>query len=709
MRSNLSNIDQEIAQLLGVQESYVNNSGIEIFVMPQTFSAVIDELLPSHLKGHSRDEAMLLALWNWRYERPIRENLVVWQGQSLEIELRSLGETWKWTKLRARLETENGEVFESDFEIDVDSTQMQMPSPTLLDLQANRYIVQTAWRLPTGYHKLTVETSLGSWESSICCAPETLPALKEKEWGVFAPTYALRSSDDFGSGSYTELEDLCMTMAEQGASTVATLPLLPAFLEDWKCDPSPYSPASRLFWNEFYVDPRKAPEWKQSPEAQAIYESSKHLIEGFRSQEWVPYLEIAQLKREILKPMAEKFFASGNLTRLEKAIQERPNLEEYARFRAYCAQVGQSWWVWADEFKSSIAKAPVNKGLYQLYLYSQLLAIEQLHSLSERASAKGMSFYLDLPVGVHSDSYDVWKYQSLYCLNLSAGAPPDPFFTKGQNWGFPPFHPQALHEDRFEHFRQIIRHHLSESSLLRLDHVMGLHRIYVVPNGAQPNEGVYIRFPFQQLYAVLLLEASRAQARLVGEDLGTVPEEVRLKMNQHQLNRLFVFQYEANADKPAAVSPPDSNTVASLNTHDMPMWAAYWRALDLDDRQDLGLLNAESVKAEEKARLKVRNAWVAHLKELDLLDGVFTERDESRVLTATMAYLGESEAALVLMNLEDTYLETRPQNTPGTYRERKNWLGRMPMTLKVLGQDAKFKLLIESLQRSRRDASQKSC
>lgn len=709
MRSNLSKLDQEIAQLLGIQESYTNNSGIEIFAMPQVFAAVVEELLPAHLKGRVRDESLLQALWEWRYERPLRENLVVWEGKTLNIELRSLGKAWEWTKLRARLKTEEGEVFEADFEIDVASNQMQMPSPTLPDLQANTYKVHTAWRLPLGYHTLTIETALGKWESLVVCAPESLPEIKSKDWGVFAPTYALRSSDDMGAGSYTELEELCLMMAEKGATTVATLPLLPAFLEDWKCDPSPYSPASRLFWNEFYVDPRRAPEWVHTPQAQKIYEDSKHLIEGFRSQEWVPYLEIAHLKRQILMPMAEKFFSSGDQSRLHRAMMERPDIAEYARFRAFTAQRGQSWWVWEDEYKDSIAKAPIDQGLFQLYVYSQLLAVEQLHALADKSASKGMSFYLDLPVGVHSDSYDVWKHKHLYCLKLSAGAPPDPFFTKGQNWGFPPFHPQALHEDRFEHFRQIIRHHLSESSLLRLDHVMGLHRLYVVPHGAEAHEGLYIRFPHEQLYAILMLEASRANARLVGEDLGTVPEEVRLKMNQHQLNRLFVFQYEADAGKPTAVTPPDANTVASLNTHDMPMWAAYWRALDLDDRQSLGLLTPDQRAKEEKSRAQIRTAWVAALKELELLDNVFTEKDESKVLNATLNYLGESSATLVLLNLEDAFFETRPQNTPGTFRERKNWLGRMPQSLKSLELDPKFRMFIETLERSRRDARQKSC
>jgi 4-alpha-glucanotransferase len=195
----------------------------------------------------------------------------------------------------------------------------------------------------------------------------------------------------------------------------------------------------------------------------------------------------------------------------------------------------------------------------------------------------------------------------------------------------------------------------------------------------------------------------------VGEDLGTVPEEVRLKMNEHRLNRLFVFQYEADTAKPAVVAPPDANTVASLNTHDMPMWTAYWRALDLDDRQSLGLLTPEQRAKEEESRAQIRRAWVAVLKELELLDSVFTEKDESKVLNATLNFLGESSATLVLLNLEDAFFETRPQNTPGTFRERKNWLGRMPQPLKSLELDTQFKIFIETLQRSRRDARQKSC
>lgn len=707
MKSNLIAIDQEMAQILGIQESYVKDNGLEIFVMPQVFESIFESLVPEPFKGRSRDLTLLQNLWEWRYSKPCPENIVVWENSFLSFEMRQLNKELESLQVKLTLQTELGEVFEADFELS--EAVLHMPSPNLPDLKAYNYQLQTAWKLPFGYHNLKVETNQGVWHSQVISSPEKLNSFQSKDWGVFVPTYALRSSDDMGVGSYKELQELSLLMAKNGANTVATLPLLPVFLEEWKCDPNPYSPASRLFWNEFYVDPRQAPEWQNCKKAQKIYNDSKAIIERFRTQEWVPYLEIAKLKREILQPMAEEFFSVPNNERLKKSLIDHPELEEYARFRAYTMQRGESWRTWEAEYKKSLEDAPVSKELFQLFLYSQILALEQLHGLSQKSKSLGMNFYLDLPMGVHSDSYDVWKHSQLYCTQLSAGAPPDLLFTKGQNWGFPPFHPQTLHQDRFNHFQKIIRHHLSETSLLRLDHVMGLHRLYVIPNGFGAHEGAYIRFPFKELYATLLLEASRVGARLVGEDLGTVPEEVRIKMNQHQLDRLFVFQNEANSFKEKAITPPHSNTVSCLNTLDMPMWASYWRGLDLKDRLELGLLNAETLITESANREKIKKAWVTHLKELSLLGENFGIKDESQVLGATLAYLGESESALVLFNLEDAFFETRPQNTPGTFKERPNWQGRMKHTLKAMEQDPQLRSMIYFLQRSRGDARQKSC
>ena len=683
-------LENAFASVLGIQISYVNNDGVEVFLNRDVFDKVARELLPPSLSFEGEwDEAFLEKYMRLRYARRLPHNAVAWIDEELVVVCHSLEEN-PFTSLSGEVLLDDGtrKTFEAD-----DILWKQVPSHAapffaqpLLEAR-----VATGLKLKAGYHLLR---SSDGESSQIIVAPRSLASATEKTWGAFAPTYALRSENDWGSGSYSELGELAMWLAGLGAKTVATLPLLPSFLEDWKSDPSPYSPASRLFWNEFYVDPTRSPEWDYSPRAREVFEKSSSKIREWKSAEYVPYYEIAQLKREVIGELAKTYFSVGDKKRLERALTEKPRLMDYARFRAHSFATKNSWWSWSDDDKRSLEGTSIDETMVQFYAYSQMLALEQVSELAASCRDKGLSFYLDLPVGVHSDGYDVWKNPTLYCLRLSAGAPPDPFFTKGQNWGFPPFRPSSLVSDGFVHFKEILKHHLSQASLLRLDHVMGLHRIYVVPHGVEADRGAYIRFPFEELYATLLLEASRANARLVGEDLGTVPEEVRLAMNEHLLSRLFVFQYEAHPSNEKVVDAAASNTVATLDTHDMPMFAAYWQGLDVPDRIALGLLNDVSSKQEAETRAQIRSAWLKVL-------GLKSEAPLKIIFEKTMLFLGASDAELALVTLEDAWLEERPQNTPGTWKERRNWERKTLRTIEEMQSDGHLKEFLRKLAQSR--------
>ncbi|MEO5667390.1 MAG: 4-alpha-glucanotransferase [Bdellovibrionota bacterium] len=695
--SPLKPLDSVFARVLGIQLSYVNNDGVEIKLEHDTFDKIAREILPASLEFSGIwDEAFLEKLLRHKYSRHIPENAVVWGNAELVIDCFSVDEK-RFRSLKGELLLENG----SRQNFDIAAVEWKRVGGVFdghLNLPLFEARIKTGIKPGLGYHMITTS------EGEVCqviCAPEKLPKATEKSWGAFVPAYALRSKDDWGSGSYTELGKLSMWLAELGAKTVATLPLLPSFLEDWKCDPSPYSPASRLFWNEFYIDPQHSPEWMFSTEAQKLVAESAAKIAEWKNSEYVPYYEIACLKRKVLAILTRTYFASGDKSRLEKACKKKPKLVEYARFRAHCFETKSSWWCWPEEQKLSLQNAKIDQGLVDFYVYSQMLALEQVETLAADCAKKDLSFYLDLPVGVHSDSYDVWKNPTHYCLKLSAGAPPDPFFTKGQDWGFPPLRPSSLLESRLSHFKEILNHHLSQASLLRLDHVMGFHRIYVVPHGMGADRGAYIRFPFEELYAVLLLEASRAGARLVGEDLGTVPEEVRKSMDVHLLSRLFVFQYEAHPSKEHVVNSADSNTVATLNTHDMPMWAAYWNGLDLPDRLDLGLLNATTLLEEQETREILRKKWIAYLHKTQGLDLKPSDQD---VFQATMLFVAGAPSELALVTLEDVWLEERPQNTPGTYMERKNWQRKCRLSLEEIQKDVAIRSFLNKISFARKSA-----
>jgi len=271
--------------------------------------------------------------------------------------------------------------------------------------------------------------------------------------------------------------------------------------------------------------------------------------------------------------------------------------------------------------------------------------------------------YLDLPLGLHGAGYDTWRNPDLYVRGIAGGAPPDPVFTKGQNWGFPPMNPEELRRSRYQYVIAFLQNHLRYARLLRFDHVMGLHRLFWIPDGLTGDKGVYVEYPADELWAILSVESHRHRAGIVGENLGTVPPEVNAAMQKHDIRQMYVVQYEimGDPDNPK-LPPPPEKCVASLNTHDMPPYRAFLDGLDIDDRVKLGLIDEKIARKERRQRAKMR-----------------------RVLKGTpLSFLSQSMANIVLANLEDLWEETLPQNVPATSTERPNWRRRARLSLEQI-------------------------
>ncbi len=296
---------------------------------------------------------------------------------------------------------------------------------------------------------------------------------------------------------------------------------------------------------------------------------------------------------------------------------------------------------------------------------------EQFEAVSRRFRGKGVALYLDLPLGANHDSYDVWRYRDLFAADASAGAPPDDFFTQGQDWGFPPLHPARIREEGFGYFRACVGGQLRHAGILRIDHVMGLHRFFWVPRGMTAREGTYVRYPAEELYAVLCLESHRHRASIVGEDLGTVPSYVRRAMARHGLSRMYVVQFGLSPDPERALDSVPKDSVACLNTHDMPPFASFWEGRDIDDRRELGLLDDRGAAEEKERRARTREALSVFLARRGWVAD--QEPGLREALWGCISYLASSRAGFVVANLEDLILETRPQNVPGTWTERPNW------------------------------------
>jgi 4-alpha-glucanotransferase len=477
-------------------------------------------------------------------------------------------------------------------------------------------------------------------------------------------------------------------VAELGGSVVATLPLPAAFL-DKPLEPSPYAPVSRLFWNEFYIDVTRVPDLERCSSAQAIAGSPEvhQELEDLRTQPLVDYPRQMALKRRVLEEMARCFFAerSERYAAFARFLEDHPSLEDYARFRATVERRRAPWPAWPEPLRDGVLKAgDYDEAPMCYHLYAQWVTQQQMQALYQRGRAMGVKLCLDLPLGVHPDGYDVWRERDVFALGATAGSPPDTFFTKGQDWGFPPLHPEALRKRGYRYFIDCLHHHLQHAGILRLDHIMSLHHLYWIPGGMEARDGVYVRYPSEELYAILSVESHRHEALIVGEDLGTVPGYVRRAMARHNIHRTYVVQFELMPERRRPVGSVPAASVASINTHDMPPFAAFWRGLDIDDRLKRRLLDDKSVRKERRTRQALQRDLLAFLRRQGLLTEAAS--DERAVLRACLAFLAASRARVVLAALEDLWSETKPQNVPGTSDEHPNWRRKTRYSFEALCQ-----------------------
>ncbi len=606
----------------------------------------------------------------WR--RPLEPVLVAWDGSAPDVLLR-LPARDAAAALQCRLEFESGESR---------SWPARAGDLPLADRAEVEGVAYEARRLsppspmPVGWHRLTVEWHGGRAESTVIAAPTRAygPDKMMHTWGVFLPLYALRTARDWGVGDFTDLGNFIGWTQDRGGGIVGTLPLLAAYLDD-PLEPSPYSPASRLFWNELYVDPRNAPEFSA---AKSLVDSPAFAAErdALRAMPLVEYQRTAALKRRVLAAMAKAFHAKpgGRLDAFRRFVKSHPRVEDYARFRGALEKVKASWWTWPERMRDgNLAPGDYDDEAMRYHLYVQWLADAQVKELADRATQRGPGLYLDLPLGVNPDGYDVWRDREAFAVNASAGAPPDSFFTLGQDWGFPPLHPENLRATGYRYLRDVLKHHFQYAGVLRIDHMMGLHRFYWVPREFGPARGVYVRQRPDELYAVYCLESVRNRCALVGEDLGTVPPEVRPEMARHNIHRLYIGQFEMKPDRNDPYTWVPGGSLAGLNTHDLPTFAAFWEDIDIADRQSQGLITEEEAEKQREYRRELRTVVLEKLRQEGRLGA--DEDDPRLVLRACLTHMAQyGEPLFVLTNLEDLWLSPEPQNRPGTtWRQKPNW------------------------------------
>ena len=719
-----------LARLHGIQAAYTDGCGVRRRASRESMQALLQALGAPLPTLRPRDlatatEARRRAMW----ARPVEPVLVAWNGRAADFLLR-VPEAARGMLARCRLRLEDGRTRSWTVR------SGRAPAVESATVDGRRHVARRSPlppRLPDGYHDLHVEVGNRTWSALVVAAPVRAYDDGERAWGAFLPLHALHSANSWGVGDFTDLDALARWVGAQGGRAVGLLPVLAAFLGERPFEPSPYLPVSRLFWNELHVDPRRLPEFEQCEPARRLAASGafRRGVDALRAASLIDYREALALRRQVLESLARAIEARPGSVRedFRAWTKQHPVAQEYAAFRAIGERLERPWPAWPAAMPpGEIRVAAADRDAIRYHLYAQWSAARQVAELARNAGARGVGLYLDVPVGVHPDGFDVWRHPALFARGAALGAPPDPLFADGQDWGAPAPHPEAARQDRYAYFRAGLAHQMAQATAVRLDHVMGLHRLFWIPRGSAAADGAYVRYPADELYAIVCLESHRHRTRVVGENLGTVPRYVNRALSRHGLAQLHVAQFGIAPGGADPLARVPRRAFACVNTHDTPTFAGFLAGRDIDGRVERGVL-AAGPAAEERFR---RQEDVAALR------GAMAQRSQGRLhepaprasataiagadggglpkdnpapedaadldlLCACLERLARSAAGMVIVNLEDLWLEPNPQNVPGTGpREHPNWRRRSRYRLETLMTRPDVAEMLRLIARARR-------
>ena len=689
-----------LARLYGLMPTYLDLNKARAAVTPEVLITILRARgapLGDGLDFQTAATERLRGHWRWSLS-PV---YLFWDGKPRDIELR-LPAPEASGRVDLELELEAGERRRWSERLE------EAPSTREREIGGDRFVAKRLslplTETPLGYHRLRATVGGRELASLIIAAPERAYQHPGQPWGPLLPLYALRTANDWGSGNFSDLARLAGWAAGKGAGIVGTLPLLACFFDHFY-EPSPYRPMSRLFWNELFVDVERVVREAACPAAADLLASPavRDEVARLRSAPLVPYRDAMALKRRILQALSACLSDASpeHIDDFERFRVQRPEVDDYARFRSALERRRQSWREWPESARRGrLGPEDYDEETVQYYAYAQWLAETEMEAAATSAQAAGVDFYLDLPLGVHPDGYDAWRYQDLFLSGVSTGAPPDIVTTSGQNWGFAPLDPDRTRQRGYDYVIAYMRHQMRASGILRIDHVMGLHRLYWIPDGAGARDGAYVRYPAEELYAILCLESHRHRTAIVGEDLGLVPDSVAAAMKEHNISGMFVLSVYLRDDPEQPFRPIPPRSVASLGTHDLPPFAAFWQGLDLSERVRLGVLTEERATAERQDRERQKRLLLAYLVRHGFL-AAGAVADLMAVLKACMGMLASGPAERLLLNLEDVWLETESQNVPGTSNETPNWQRRARYRLEELDSAPGLVELLAELDRRR--------
>jgi len=572
--------------------------------------------------------------------------------------------------------------------------------------------------LPLGYHELTLELAGERWPAArlIVCPsrayhPEWLEAGRTA--GLAISLFGLRSERNWGCGDITDLKAVIDWAAEHAGADFIALNPLHAIPNRQPFNISPYLPNSIFFRNPLYLDLEATEDFRASAKARALRQSPavENEIQALRASEFVEYEGVYRLKIRFLKLLFHSF--------LDERRRNSPRADEFRQYierqgdllhrfavhaaldesmHAHCPEVW-TWRAWPDQYQdpespavAEFARKHWRSVLFHKYLQWQLdlqLASAQQHA---RERGRRIGLYHDLALATDRFGADLWAHRDFFVSGCRVGAPPDDFSPKGQDWAFPPPNSERHYQDGYRLFAESIRKNMRHGGALRIDHVMRFFRLYWIPDGSEATDGTYVRDRAEDLLSILALESVRQQIPIVGEDLGTVPDEIRESLHRFGIlsYRLLYFERGPNGRFRTPAEYP-REALVSVTTHDLPTLAGFWLGRDIEARRAAGLLPEESSyrkMTEERAGEKQRILDVLH--ELHLLPDWFPRSAREvpeltgELHNAIVGFLASTPSKLMVLNQEDLLKETEQQNLPGTTEQYPNWRRKMRCTVEEL-------------------------
>ena len=707
---------QKLADTIGILTSYTDACNQEHEIEDNVIRLLAEKL--GYKAGNEEEIARSIELYHKKRWQKTLESISVVEQKDIWFDV-VLPENHDTSDLKLRLRYRGNErSFEPGFGVFDEGGRY-----TIGHTVYKKVVVKINGRLEVGYYEIELETGGKKYKSVLAVAPEKCYANetleKERLWGFAVQLYSLNSSRNWGIGDFTDLYNLVDICKRSGADVIGLNPLN-VLSHDFPEDASPYGSVSRLFLNPIYIDVEKVPGF--TPEDMA---SCRDKVAGLRDSELIQYTPVYELKitmleklyRRMLQDKKSPYYADYEAYCRRKGAE----LDKLALFQALSEErahtVWGGWKAWEEEYRNSNSRAVAEYAKKHherigFFKYLQFEAERQFDAIKKHIDEQGLKIglYRDLAVGVCQNSAELWGDYETFIKDAGAGAPPDELFCNGQNWGLGAFHPEVLKERAYEPYIKVLRANMHNAGALRIDHAMGLMRLFVILN--QEECGSYVLYNFADMLNILAIESWLNRCTIVGESIGIVPEGFIEKMAEKNIGSLSVLWVERPLGSSDFKSPSEypAKAFASVGTHDMPPLKMWWFGYEIAEKHKLGIYTEEQMN------------WCYHERELErrkLLfaldsnavwpedkprrgDYLYGEAYPEGIEEAVHRFVARAPSEVFLSQLEDILHVEKMQNVPGIDRDQHpNWRRKLPVRLENLESDIAYVRNIAAIKKER--------